>query len=236
MSLTTYVPADDPGWANVGMGVTPNATYLGNGWILFAGHYGPSQFAGTVSYMFNGVTVNTIVGQWYPVPNPTNDPKYPGLSANTDLTLMRVDGNPGLNPLTIASQPLTTADLTQPTSLVTFIGQGHTGEANLTNWNVNDAPNTTWSWTPTPTGGNYHGYKVQGDVTKRWGLNRITNENSLFSENDTDLQSKVHLNETGNDVISMFTAYDNGGANECKGPNWIRERLCSTRMLRRSGN
>lgn len=190
---TTQPPSDNPGWNNVTTGGT-NYTYLGNGWVLSAFH------VGVYSMPFSTGTYSVIPGQDYTVPNPAGS----GLSAETDLRLMRINGDPGLPSLTIASQPLTNTNLNQPIADVTFIGAGRTRLPNLTNWDSN--------WVEVPGGGTYQGYLAGDDITKRWGKNRIADEDPLFTDTvpagDSDLRGTVNLSGLNRDVVSMFTRFD----------------------------
>jgi hypothetical protein len=137
-----------------------------------------------------------IPGQNFLVPNPSGS----GLSQYTDLRLVRIDGDPGLPAVTIASTPLTCSNptcpvLTQSVADVTIVGLGPTREANTSVWN------------------GHLGYLGQTDYTKRWGRNKIANENSLFGENDSDLDGKLslYLGKDVNanvDIISMVTFFD----------------------------
>lgn len=191
---TTQPPADDPGWNNVTVGAsTPNYTYLGNGWALSAWHVG----AGPVT--FSTGTFSVIPGQDYTVPNPAGS----GLTATTDLRLIRLNGDPGLPSLTIASQPLTNVNLGQAVADVTIIGQGRTRQPNITHWNS--------SWVEVPSGGAYQGYWAGTDYTKRWGKNQIADEEPLFSSGDADLRGTVNLSNLSRDVVSMFTRFDQNG-------------------------
>ena len=205
---TTQPPADNPGWNNVTVGAnTRNFIYLGNGWGLSAWHVGPDINAppSLQTLTFSTGTFSVIPNQNYDVPNPSGM----GLSAFTDLRLVRLDGDPGLPAITIASQPLTNANLNQPIADVTFIGQGRTRQANQTNWDSN--------WTEVPSGSTYLGYKAMDDNTKRWGKNQIADEDPLFNPDDSDLRGTVPLNfgtaenPAIRHIVSMFTRFDQSG-------------------------
>ena len=108
---TTQPPPDDPGWNNVAGGLSPNYTYLGNGWALTAFHVARlNPLSDTIADFWHRDNYGVIPNQGYNVPNPSGM----GLSAFTDLYLVRLNGDPGLPSLTIASQALTTSDLGQP--------------------------------------------------------------------------------------------------------------------------
>jgi hypothetical protein len=202
---TTQPPPDNPGWNNVTVGAnTRNFTYLGNGWALSASHVGPGPDdpASLRQLTFSPGTYTVIAGQNYLVPNPTGM----GLSTNTDLRLVRLDGDPGLPSLTIASTSLTNSDLGTAKANVTIIGNGRTIAPTKTYWDSNFAETTA--------PGTYSGYYAGTDFTKRWGKNQIANEEPLFNQGDSDLRGDVQLDigSTTTDVISMFTRFDDDGS------------------------
>lgn len=216
-SGTTVAPADDPGWNYVSTD-SRNFVYLGNGWALSAFHVGLPDLESDPSdnfpeddnsddelIQFNGGSFKRIKGQSYPIANTTS-----GWSAVTDLRLIRIDGDPGLAPLKIATQPLTEAT-PQMNRQVTIIGSGPSRLTNQTRWNS--------SWQEVESGGSYIGYKTDGVAVKRWGTNEIADEDCLFNNcsNDTNLQGRLQLTLGigPTDVMSMITQFDlNGLANE----------------------
>jgi autotransporter-associated beta strand protein len=178
----TTEPADDPGFANVGLSCTGGAsvTYLGNGWCLTANHV----TIGTFNSAYPNVTIN---GTQYQVTQVVSSPFNPA-----DLKMFQINGDPGLAPLTIAA--------TTPAAgaQVTMIGSGF-GAASQLYWNVT-VP-SGWSganpgtWTSTSAGGNVtqipsniywsnagmipgtyqaSGFGFNGGHSIRWGQNLIT--------------------------------------------------------------
>ncbi len=156
----TTAPADDPGFANVGYSTNGlgTAIYLGDGWVLTAGHVGGGGIvlsSGTylqASGSGSGITlVNTT----------------PGKSTYTDLYMYRLATSPaGLPTLSIAS---TMPDVGAE---VTMIGGGLNRGA-YTEWLVNTST-TPWVWTATgSTGGVIGGYVTLGSRAIRWGTNNI---------------------------------------------------------------
>lgn len=193
---TTVAPPDNPGWNNVTVGPNSrNFTYLGNGWGLSAWHVGPfiGQPAELQTLTFSTGVVSVIPNQIYIVPNPSGA----GLSAETDLHLVRLSADPGLPSLTIAQTALTNANLGQPVGDVTFIGNGRTRESNV----------STWS--------GHQGYYAQDDFTKRWGRNQIANDDTLLGGSDTDLRGTVNIGttEAPRHIVSMFTKFDFSAGN-----------------------
>jgi len=89
-AINRRAPADDPGWANVGICNRWTAVYLGNGWVLTAAHVGPShvELEGTI-YQADVKSRKRVVNA-------------DGTTA--DLMLFRIHPEPALPPLTIASE------------------------------------------------------------------------------------------------------------------------------------
>lgn len=208
MTGTTVAPADDPGWNYVSTS-SQNYVYLGNGWALSAGHVGLP----TAGLSFNGVSVNVIPGQNFMVKNPTGM----GLSAETDLRMVRVNGDPGLAPINIAASQITESTAIGQRQVV-FIGNGATRQTNQTHWNVTvqaGANNDIWTEVTPPPNGTYIGYKSNfpNDNTKRWGTNQIADEDSLFGTNDQDLRGNLQLNlfSGPKNIMSMVTQFDQFG-------------------------
>jgi hypothetical protein len=188
---TTQPPADDPGWNYVTVGATTRTyTYLGNGWALSAWHVGPfiGEPANLQNLTFSTGVVSAIPNQNYDVPNPTGS----GLSAFTDLKLVRINTDLGLPALTISSTPLNSSVLNTADSEVTFIGNGRSRVASQTSYSGHSA------------------YDTVSDRTKRWGKNRIADENSYYSQSDTDLRVTVNIgtNENPRHIVSMVTQFN----------------------------
>lgn len=153
----TNAPANDPGWANVGVLNGASGIYLGAGWVLTAAHVGVGNifFAG-VSY---SALTNTLVQL-------TNS--VPGKTMFTDLIMFQLASTPaGLGTPTLASSAPTLG------TSVTMIGAGR-DRGNFTKWNVNTNA-TPWTWTVTtsPTA-NAAGYQTLESRTMRWGTNGVS--------------------------------------------------------------
>ena len=85
----TSAPADDPGWAHVGMVTGPTGIYLGNGWVLTANHVSVSD------PIFGGVAYPVVPGSIVQLSNPDSSP--------ADLKVFRIDPSPALPLLVIRS-------------------------------------------------------------------------------------------------------------------------------------
>lgn len=214
MAGTTSAPVDDPGW-NFVTGANSRAfTYLGNGWALSASHVGlPLNNEGII---FGSTTYNIVPNQTYLVPNPSGS----GLTAFTDLRLIRINGDVGTPTFSMASSPITESTPIGQREVV-FMGAGPTREAAQTHWNVNSVSgNNNDQWIEVPPVGTYRGYKsiqsgTDSDV-KRWGTNQIADEDSLFGGNDNDLRGTLQLGlGTGGadkrDIMSLVTQFDAAG-------------------------
>jgi hypothetical protein len=234
MTGTTVPPTDDPGWnyhtiagpvGNVGR----DFVYLGDSWALSAFHVGlPDLESDPLDnpedpnsddelIHFAAGSFYRIKGQAFTVPNPSGS----GLSALTDLRLIRLNGDPGLPDIQIASQEIVESSAAGLKD-VTFIGRGPTRWDNPTNWRSTVVPpansnNDTWTEScggPGQSACNQSGYKsVDGD-TKRWGTNQLADEDTRFGENDSNLRGTVTLRIAGADrhIVSLVTKFDSGGA------------------------
>lgn len=220
MTGTTVAPVDDPGWNYVSTG--RNYVYLRNGWALSAFHVGLPDLesdpfdnfpedanSDDEQLQFNGQSFLRIKNQAFVLKNHTS-----GLTSDTDLRLIRINGDPGLPDLNIASQELF-ENTPLATRQVTIIGNGPTRQDSQTQWNS--------SWVEVPSGGTFTGYKTVDPFasTKRWGTNQIADEDCLFNGcgNDGDLRGtiKMSLGVGPRDVVAMTTQFDaNGLTNEAQ--------------------
>jgi hypothetical protein len=188
----------DSGWESVtsGGGINyANYTYLGNSWVLATGSY-----SGLPAHFTTG-SFDPIPNQDFLVPSPAG---WPGLTPQSDLRLIRINGDPGMPAVTLAAQPPPLG------GEVVFIGQGLGRAAEQTHWKVAKYSNTDWAWTPVPSGGDYSGYKAasaeEDPVAKRWGTNTIADEDPIFDESDTDLDHVLTRN--GRSIVSLVTTFD----------------------------
>jgi hypothetical protein len=247
----------DPGWDNTTAGGS-NYVYLGDGWVLSARHVGYSatngvtlqtrlsdgspgpvqtfyRIPGSYYYDYGYLQGST---RYYAVSNPTTIQSESGQTISladsrgtyfTDLQLFRINGDPGLPALTIASQPLPNTFTPGTAPEVVAIGRGRGRATGETHWNVTVIPNGDpdgsdhWTWTSTTGAGNYQGYGWDGIVAKRFGTNRLTdpattNYVDLFAQesgksgvvsNTTAVLSLPTGDGITRDVISMMTVFDN---------------------------
>ncbi len=254
----------DPGWNNM-TADGANYVYLGDGWVLSARHVGYNSANGVKlqTVLPNGdpgsvQTFHRIPGsyyfdygypqgntRYYAVSNPTTIQSETGQSISlmdskgtffTDLQLFRINGDPGLPELTIASQPMPQNFTRTTAPEVVMIGRGESREVNERHWNVVKNSPTDWDWTSTTGAGDYQGYNRNGVVVKRWGTNRLTDPRPNFGGDPSDPgainytqqiepnlgplfnasevvsdSTVVYSLQTGNDtrdVISLMTVYD----------------------------
>ncbi len=95
----TSAPADDPGWAHVGMVSGPTGIYLGNGWVLTANHVFVSN------PIFGGIQYPVVPGSTVQLSNPD--------TSLADLKVFRIDPSPALPLLKIRStSPANNANVT----------------------------------------------------------------------------------------------------------------------------
>ncbi len=158
-----------PGFANVGTSSTGNAsvTYLGNRWVLTAGHNtigsstGPVRFGG-VPYTVDDSSITFLH-------NPDN--------TLADLKLFQITTDPGL--------PAITPDLissSAPSGRQIMIGNG-LDRGDQFYWNVDMQPNP-WQWTQQPEPSNpgpndFSGFQMSLSHHIRWGENEVLNTGLL---------------------------------------------------------
>ncbi len=245
----------DPGWNNVA--TSGNYVYLGDGWVLSARHYGYNPTAGITFQTASGPVTYQIAGtrlvnnvltagphyldygfgdapfHQYAVSNPASVPIEGGgslpLSAHTDLQLFRINGDPGLPPLTIASEPQPSNFTRANAPEVVMMAAGSNGRAAPElQWQVTMPSQNSWVWTPVTSGGNFKGYGIEGPAQKRWGTNRLTDPHSngpgdpsdpgafdyrnlfqgIVADSDTTGILKLTTGAGIHDILSSFTIYD----------------------------
>jgi hypothetical protein len=118
----TTAPSDDPGFDNVGSVNGLSGVYLGNGWVLTAGHVGSGPIE------FGGITYQPVPGSFQKLTG--------GTATFADVALVRMAGDPGLPTIALATTTPTTG------SNVVMIGRGLSRGA-AASWNGNDG----WGWT-----------------------------------------------------------------------------------------
>jgi hypothetical protein len=210
----------DPGWNNISDSQS-NYVYLGDGWVLTARHIA----AGTA--VFGAQSFLPVSGQNYVISNPPPSlANGVSLTTQTDLRLFKINGDPGLPALSIASESPTATGLNG--SEVMFIGQGWNRFSTETHWNIPNlsSPPPNWSSAEVPSGGNVHGWKTAdttGTKSKRWGTNRLENPSSsqfqasAFDEILSPTTAVMPLTTadgggTTRDVISMVTVFTQQGS------------------------
>jgi hypothetical protein len=147
-SGNTSAPADDPGWSHVGVIVgSTTAVYLGNLWVLAAGHGGIGElrlgsrlFEPVQGRIQHGISTES------------------GLSA--DLKLFQLRERPELPALRLASSA------PRVDTPVVMIGKGRNRAASRTGWSQ------AWAIAPLADA-SYVGYQVAKGNAMRWGTNRI---------------------------------------------------------------
>ena len=155
----TNAPADDPGWANMGLINGASGIYVGSGWVLTAAHVG----LGNIS--FGGISYNPVTNSLVTLTNTTV-----GRSTNADLVMFQLTSQPaGLGSLTLASTAPTLGES------LTMIGAGR-NRGEFTEWDVNTTV-SPWTWAPTNSGGNFVGYQTAASSAMRWGTNTVSTNN-----------------------------------------------------------
>ncbi|MEM9227788.1 MAG: hypothetical protein AAGA45_07450 [Verrucomicrobiota bacterium] len=143
-----YEPSD-PGFAHAGRSGSASGVYLGNGWVLTAGHNPAGKFRS-----------KPYIGEWDKV----NDIKF----KEADLRLYKLNKTfEELPPLSIADRP------PEPDELLVMIGCGFAAEDHITFWKV-DQSKKKWTWVELPSaeGANAAGILAINRYSKSWGTNR----------------------------------------------------------------
>ncbi len=90
-TLNHQAPADDPGWANVGVCARWTAVYLGRGWVLTAAHVGASNI--------------NLEGRMYKADVKSRERVFNPDGTAADLMLFRIDPEPDLPSVKISAEP-----------------------------------------------------------------------------------------------------------------------------------
>jgi hypothetical protein len=193
----TSAPVDDPGWANVGLRGIGTGVYLGDGWVITAGHVGGGNI------MLSGTNYAMLAGSGTTL---TNNGAA-GQSSATDLYMFRLAAPPmGLPGVTIAA----TAAL--PGESVTMIGAGRDRGA-FTEWTV-DTGTTPWIWTEVSSGGDAAGYQTLSSRAMRWGTNNVMASGLWLDDGFADVKMlSTDFTFSGTASNEAQAAYgDSGGA------------------------
>jgi hypothetical protein len=165
-------PANDPGFYNVGSVGDASDIYIGNDWVLTAGHV---TLGSTTSFTFpdpanpaqlDTATYNIVPNSGVTLTNPSG--RFAG--DNADLVMFKIDptsspyGSPNLRQPILAN--------TAPTldQTVIGIGRGVDRASSLTYWD-----NSMPTWNTTSEAQAVHtGYVTEGAQVLRWGNNQIS--------------------------------------------------------------
>ena len=201
----TSAPADNPGWANVGVLGIGTGVYLGNDWVL------TTKQVGGGSIVLNGGTYAMLAGSGTQLTNGGE----PGKTPLTNLYLFRLATTPvGLDSVAIASSSGTGA-------AVTMIGAGLDRGA-FTQWDMNMTA-TPWIWTEVSSGGNAAGYKTLSTREMRWGTNTVGSERAWIASDygDTNVVATT-FSFVGSESTVAQAAYGDfgGGVFRKNGSTW----------------
>lgn len=174
----TTSPADDFGFANVGMvfntadGFFNSGVYLGNGWVLCAYHPVRDNAGG---FLFGPVIFNQSgSGGTFTVNPATAVRLHNADNSPTDLALFQLEQPfPSLPAVRLAAATPTAGPLMDPA--VRMAGFSLDRDSGETHWNVTSGPGSNDDvWTETAGAGTRQGYKWGvGGQTLRWGDNTL---------------------------------------------------------------
>lgn len=197
----TTPPADDPGFANVGVRGVASAIYLGNRWVLTAAHVGP----GVVK--LGDTEFQDVPGETVRIHNPNDD----NLSDVTDLLLFRLAEEPDLPNLRLPCQPR------QLGRDLLMVGQGQDREPEPTFWRVKVGPkpeDDVWTEVPNERNSTRQGFKTLPSQTIRWGAGKIGNTELVSDTRQGDVLafSSTFTKQFDEPEISHAVRGDSGGA------------------------
>jgi hypothetical protein len=183
----TTAPADDPGWANVGLVGSLNGVYLGHGWMISAAHVG---IASDRAVLLDGVDYFPIVESRVVIKHDA--------SRYADLQVFQIDAVP--EHLPVLPIRATTPSLGTP---VVMIGRGY-DQGTFNTW---DAGGWNWATTRTKRWGTNHIGGVLGGSPDPVGSRR------LYSGGKVTQALVVEFNENaaGSDHEAIVTTGDSGG-------------------------
>lgn len=187
-SGNTTAPADDPGWASMGVRGVGTGVYLGDGWVLTASHVGEGDI------VLSGTTYAAAPGTMVQLTNAGEA----GKTTLTDLILYRLSTTPA----GIAGVPIAAA-APAATTPTTMIGAGRDRGA-FTEWTVNQST-TPWTWTVVSSGGDFAGYQTLGTRAMRWGTNSIDAAGVWIAESDLSPPLDVRCLATAFDALPGST-------------------------------
>jgi PEP-CTERM motif/Dockerin type I domain len=187
-SGNTTAPADDFGFANVGIRGSGTAIYLEDGWVLTADHVGD----GTT--LFQNVAYAEVPGSAVQLTNPPGT----GYTPYSDLLMYKIASPPDLPPVMI------TQTAPAPGWQVTMVGNGRDRNASEAYW--------TSTWAPANSPSPYAGYIWSSTNDIRWGTNVI---NSVSLPVGIDANSEVAFSTVfgppGSGLDAQGAPGDSGG-------------------------
>lgn len=196
LDTNTTAPSDDPGWSNVAHIGNATGVYLGNRWMITAGHVSDAPARFTDGRAPFAVSVGSKVS----LRNPNG--------SIADLRMFRLADDPGLPALTIADSSPGAG------TIVTMIGSGFDKADGLVGWNIDSLG--VWTQSKYPTG-NAVGYKLLQTSSMRWGVNRVLSGTPTFfqSANTFGFSTRFDRSGTGTSSGIPFEAQaavgDSGG-------------------------
>lgn len=182
-------PADDPGWANVGVVNSLTGVYVGSGWVLTANHVGDNAI------VLQGIAYQPVPGSKVRFEKPTG--------SSADLIAYRIQSPPALPSLVIADLPAPALG-----DEVTLVGRGWNRETGLTFWDAN------WVEVTPPPPPAFAGFKRGIGNTLRWGRNQVTGAGiSVVIGSSTTRSFKATFDGSGGIADeSLAVQGDSGGA------------------------
>ncbi len=162
-AATLSAPAGIPGWSNMGYLDSASAVYLGNRWVITAGHVAQDAANPGAITFTDGRVFQPVLGSFtYLV-----DPSSTGLTGSPDLVMFQISADPGLPSLNIAST------LPKLGTTLTMMGAGLDRAPNEIGWQVSNVNGVeTWKQAPLPID-SVRGFSLLDTSHMRWGQSQI---------------------------------------------------------------
>lgn len=185
-------------FAHVGRRGINSAVYLGHGVVITANHVSGSE---TGNIRIGGVLYPVVEGSKLRLHDPNNT------NTDVDLTLFRISGYTGLEPLTIGNVLNGTT--------VRMVGYGYDRATDPTYWNITEVSgdnNDVWTETSAPPPPvDATGYELLTSQTIRWGENYVDGDGPLTANTVT---KKTTFDDSGANLMTheaQAVGHDSGG-------------------------
>ncbi len=204
-NVTLVAPANDPGWNNMAHVNGATGVYLGDRWMITAGHVGD----GAVTFS-DGRVFNFTVGSGVTLTNPDGF----GLTGAADLRMFQLTADPGLPKLSIATSTPGAG------ARVMMIGAGRDRAANEIGWQVTTSSSGD-VWTPAPLPiTNAKGFSLLSTSHMRWGQSSVVGQPFGLSATNTVVFDTRFSSASGPMQAQAVSGDSGGGVFQSVAGSW----------------